>query len=107
MKRLWQKKTESNIRPNFNAKRMFRVGLLCVKFMIRFRRLRFTPEPLSLAEARVNPYAMRMFRKAVDAGAFQVYQHWVKRGQGQNRAAIFEHFPKRELVKQQEKKDSL
>nr|CAD7442469.1 unnamed protein product [Timema bartmani] len=33
----------------------------------------------------------------IDACAFRVYGHWVKKGEGQNRAALFENMPKTEL----------
>lgn len=87
--------------PKFDARRTLRVGMTCVRFLVRFRRLRFTPEPLSLPACRDGPYSMRPFRKVIDAAAFGVYSHWVQRraGEGQNRAALFEHFPKREVVK--------
>lgn len=97
--KVFRAKDEEGSTHQFNARRTLRVALSAVRFMIRFQRLRFTPEPLSLQQARVSPYAMRMFRKVIDNSAFRVYGHWVKRGEGQNRAAIFEHFPKRELVK--------
>ncbi len=83
--------------PPFKARHVFRIGLTCVRFLIRLRRLRITPEPLSLQQTRVNPYSMRAFRKVIDGGAFNIYSHWVKKGEGQNRAALFEHFPRREM----------
>lgn len=35
--------------------------------------------------------------KVIDACAFRVYAHWVKKGDGQNRAELFENHPKVEL----------
>nr|CAD7457288.1 unnamed protein product [Timema tahoe] len=35
--------------------------------------------------------------QVIDACAFRVYGHWVKKGEGQNRAALFENMPKTEL----------
>lgn len=81
----------------FNARRMFRFGILCVQSMVRIRRLKFTPEPLSIMVARRDPYRMKAVRKVIDACAFRVYAHWVKKGEGQNRAALFEHHAKIEL----------
>jgi len=81
----------------FNARQMFRFGILCVQSMVRIRRLRFTPEPLSIHVAREGPYRMKAVRKVIDACAFRVYAHWVKKGEGQNRAALFENHPKVEL----------
>jgi len=81
----------------FNARRMFRFGILCVRSMVRIRRLKLTPEPLSIAIARHDPYRMKAVRKVIDACAFRVYAHWVKKGEGQNRAALFENHPKVDL----------
>ena len=38
-----------------------------------------------------------MVRKIIDAGAFRIYGHWVKRGENQDRAALFEITPKKDL----------
>lgn len=35
--------------------------------------------------------------QAIDGCAFRVYHHWVKRGEVQNRAALFENRPKVEM----------
>lgn len=35
--------------------------------------------------------------KVIDGCAFRVYGHWVKKGEGQNRAALFENTPRTEL----------
>jgi phosphorylase kinase gamma subunit len=47
--------------------------------------------------AGIEPYRIRALRRAVDGCAFRVYHHWVKRGELQNRAALFENRPKQEL----------
>lgn len=81
----------------FDARKMFKFGILCVRAIVRIQRLRFTPEPLSMEVARVDPYRIKVLRKVIDACAFRVYGHWVKKGEGQNRAALFENMPKVEL----------
>jgi len=81
----------------FNPRRKWRVVIKTVKFAVRISRLKDTPEPLSLKTASISPYKMRMFRKVIDGAAFRVYGHWVKRGEGQNRAAMFELSPKTEV----------
>lgn len=81
----------------FNAKKTFQFGILCVRALVRIRRLRFTPEPLSLILARTDPYRIKTLRKVIDGCAFRVYCHWVKKGEVQNRAALFENHPKVEL----------
>lgn len=81
----------------FNARRKFQWVILVVRSTIRIQRLRYTPEPLSLDVARNDPYRLKLLRKVVDGCAFRVYGHWVKKGEGQNRAALFENTPKTEL----------
>lgn len=36
-------------------------------------------------------------QQVIDGCAFRVYGHWVKKGEGQNRAALFENTPRTEL----------
>lgn len=81
----------------FNARKKFQFVILVVRAAIRIKRLRFTPEPLSIGVARVDPYRIKILRKVIDGCAFRVYGHWVKKGEGQNRAALFENTPKTEL----------
>ncbi|NXQ88926.1 PHKG1 kinase, partial [Nyctibius grandis] len=38
-----------------------------------------------------DPYALKPVRKLIDACAFRTYRHWVKKGEAQNRAALFEN----------------
>lgn len=100
----------------FNARKKFQFAILCVRAMIRIQRLRYTPEPLDFEEAMRDPYRIKVLRKVkkkfvsnrkffqplhqqvIDACAFRVYGHWVKKGEGQNRAALFENQAKTELV---------
>jgi len=82
----------------FNARKKFQFAILCVRAMIRIQRLRYTPEPLDFEEAMRDPYRVKVLRKVIDACAFRVYGHWVKKGEGQNRAALFENQAKTELV---------
>ncbi|KAK4877797.1 hypothetical protein RN001_010303 [Aquatica leii] len=82
---------------SFHPRRKFQWAILVVRAMIRIQRLRFTPEPLSLDIARIDPYRIKLLRKVIDGCAFRVYGHWVKKGEGQNRAALFENQPKTEL----------
>lgn len=81
----------------FNARKTFELACLVVRAMVRIKRLRMTPEPLSVSVAQFDPYRIKTLRKAIDGCAFKVYNHWVKRGEVQNRAALFENHPKQEL----------
>ena len=84
----------------FEALKKFRLAAIGVRFLVRLQKLKLTPQPLSLRVASQQPYAVKEMRKVVDAAAFRVYAHWVKRGEGQNRAAMFELKPKTELKRQ-------
>lgn len=47
----------------FNARKKFQFIILVVRAAIRIKRLRFTPEPLSIGVARVDPYRIKILRK--------------------------------------------
>jgi len=81
----------------FNARAKLKETMLLVRCMVRIQRLKLTPKPLSLATARVDPYRIRVLRKVLDKCAYKVYGHWVKKGEGQDRAALFQNSPKMEL----------
>ncbi|KQS29796.1 phosphorylase b kinase gamma catalytic chain, skeletal muscle/heart isoform isoform X4 [Drosophila subpulchrella] len=81
----------------FNARKKFQFAILVIRAVIRIRRLRFTAEPLHVEEAIRDPYRVKVLRKVIDGCAFRVYGHWVKKGEGQNRAALFENTPRTEL----------
>lgn len=38
-----------------------------------------------------DPYAIKPLRKMIDACAFKIYSPWLKEGQTQNRATLFEN----------------
>ena len=63
----------------------------------RIRNLHLHPPAISHDDVRRDPYGVKTFRKIIDAGAFRIYGHWVKKGENQNRAALFENGPKRDL----------
>ena len=53
---------------------------------------------MTLKDIKPNPYENRYIRKLIDSCAFHIYAHWVKRGEEQNRAALFETAPKMPAV---------
>lgn len=81
----------------FDAKKTFQFYALCIRAMVRLKRLKYCPEPLSVDVACSDPYRIKTLRKVIDGCAFKVYCHWVKRGEVQNRAALFENHPKMEV----------
>ena len=55
---------------------------------------------VQLSHVQRDPYRQRLVRKVIDAGAFKIYGHWVKRSMDeneQNRAAIFQNSIKLEM----------
>lgn len=81
----------------FNARKKFQFAILCIRAVVRIKRLRYTPEPLRAEDALRDPYRIKVLRKVIDGCAFRVYGHWVKKGEGQNRAALFENTPRCEV----------
>uniref|UniRef100_A0A0X3PEF4 phosphorylase kinase n=1 Tax=Schistocephalus solidus TaxID=70667 RepID=A0A0X3PEF4_SCHSO len=82
----------------FNAKRRFRAAYVAVRFIHLLRELKACGTSLSIYKLTSDPYANKRLRKLIDTLAYDVYSHWIKRGDEQNRAALFENQPHRELV---------
>lgn len=79
----------------FSAKRRFKAAVYCIWSCHMLEKLRMTTKTISLESIGLVPYENRFVRSLIDACAFQIYGHWVKRGEEQNRAALFESTPKR------------
>ena len=58
-------------------------------------KMRKTPKTITLESMGSSPYENRYVRSLIDGRAFHIYGHWVKRGEEQNRAALFETAPKK------------
>ncbi|XP_019741489.1 phosphorylase b kinase gamma catalytic chain, skeletal muscle/heart isoform isoform X1 [Hippocampus comes] len=82
----------------FSPYRKFKVICLTVLATMRiycsYRRVK----PVTKEVIKSDPYAVKPIRKLIDACAFKIYGHWVKKGQAQNRAALFENTPKAILL---------
>ena len=76
-----------------------KTAIICVRFLVRLSRIKITPVLFSLEATRFNPYNMRNIRHSIDHTAFGLYNHWIQKGQCQDRAAVFQHSPKRNLKK--------
>ncbi|XP_041349565.1 phosphorylase b kinase gamma catalytic chain, liver/testis isoform-like isoform X2 [Gigantopelta aegis] len=75
----------------FMAKKVFVSAIWCVRFFYRLQYFYRHPPPISFETVTTNPYSVKLMRKLIDGCAFGMYGHWVKRGDNQNRAALFEH----------------
>ncbi|XP_038591735.1 phosphorylase b kinase gamma catalytic chain, liver/testis isoform [Micropterus salmoides] len=78
----------------FSPRKTFRVFILsvlaCIRIYSRYRRAR----PLTREVLARDPYSLRGVRKLIDGCAFRIYGHWVKKGEQQNRAALFQNTAK-------------
>ncbi|RVE64792.1 hypothetical protein OJAV_G00129380 [Oryzias javanicus] len=78
----------------FSPYRRFKVicttVLATMRIYCNYRRAK----PVTKEVIQSDPYAVKPIRKLIDACAFKIYGHWVKKGQTQNRAALFENTPK-------------
>ncbi|XP_065831221.1 phosphorylase b kinase gamma catalytic chain, liver/testis isoform-like isoform X2 [Oscarella lobularis] len=81
----------------FSPRRKFKVYILAVLFTMTIGHVQ--EAPVSLMSISSAPYRYRFMRKLIDECAFKIYGHWVKRGDNQNRATLFENQPKTELFK--------
>ncbi|NIG60312.1 phosphorylase b kinase gamma catalytic chain, skeletal muscle/heart isoform [Pontoporia blainvillei] len=68
--------------------------LASVRIYHQYRRVK----PVTREIVIRDPYALRPLRRLIDAYAFRIYGHWVKKGQQQDRAALFENTPKAVLL---------
>ncbi|OCT64538.1 hypothetical protein XELAEV_18045637mg [Xenopus laevis] len=69
-------------------------ALACVRILVRWRRAR----PITSQLLMRDPYGIKGVRRLIDACAFRIYGHWVKKGERQNRAALFQNQPKALLL---------
>ncbi len=70
-------------------KLLFQLAILQVRALVRLYRIKKVPQLIALEAVSYNPYASRKIRKQIDAVAFRVYAHWVKKGREQYRDALF------------------
>ena len=47
----------------FNARKTFKLAIVCVRSLIRIRKYRFTPEVLNMAIIGFQPYKIKLLRK--------------------------------------------
>jgi phosphorylase kinase gamma subunit len=83
----------------FLARKTFRVYIKVIMTISRLKTLKNKPQPIRVSELIENPYRFKPYRRVIDSAAFTIYGHWVKKGEQQNRAALFEIEPKNDLKK--------
>lgn len=78
----------------FSPRKTFRVYIVCVLACIRIYSRYRNVRPLTRELLARDPYSFRGVRKLIDGCAFRIYGHWVKKGEQQNRAALFQNTAK-------------
>ncbi|KAG8587515.1 hypothetical protein GDO81_005695 [Engystomops pustulosus] len=83
---------------HFSPYRKFKVVCLTVLASVRIYHYYRKVKPVTKEIVARDPYAIKPIRKMIDACAFKIYGHWVKKGEQQNRAALFENTAKAILL---------
>ncbi|XP_019777291.1 phosphorylase b kinase gamma catalytic chain, liver/testis isoform isoform X1 [Delphinus delphis] len=78
---------------NLSPRQRFRVAVWTVLAAGRVALSTHRVRPLTKSALLRDPYALRPVRRLIDSCAFRLYGHWVKKGEQQNRAALFQHRP--------------
>ncbi|XP_012925913.1 phosphorylase b kinase gamma catalytic chain, skeletal muscle/heart isoform isoform X1 [Heterocephalus glaber] len=90
---------------HFSPRGKFKVIAVTVLASVRIYYQYRRAKPVTREIVIRDPYALRPLRRLIDAYAFRIYGHWVKKGQQQNRAALFENTPKAVLLSLAEEED--
>ncbi|XP_078679718.1 phosphorylase b kinase gamma catalytic chain, skeletal muscle/heart isoform-like isoform X4 [Branchiostoma floridae x Branchiostoma belcheri] len=88
-----------SIEGKFDAKSKFKAAIAAVCATQRLQAGLNRQQVLTFQNVAEDPYRVRGIRRVIDGCAFRIYGHWVKKGEDQNRAALFENFPKRDATK--------
>ncbi|XP_056325791.1 phosphorylase b kinase gamma catalytic chain, liver/testis isoform [Danio aesculapii] len=78
----------------FSPRKTFKALILTVLACIRMQCHYYRARPLTKELLSRDPYSIRGVRKLIDGCAFRIYGHWVKKGEQQNRAALFQNTAK-------------
>ncbi|XP_075705345.1 phosphorylase b kinase gamma catalytic chain, liver/testis isoform isoform X1 [Rhinoderma darwinii] len=89
-----QRDSGSTVTPYHRFRIAAWAALACVRILVRWRRARPVTRELLISD----PYGVKGIRRLIDACAFRIYGHWVKKGERQNRAALFQNQPKALLL---------
>lgn len=90
-------KDASKIERKFMARKTFKVYIQVAMVISRLKTLKNNQQSIQTLDLLENPYRFKIYRRIIDTAAFNIYGHWVKKGEHQNRAALFEMQPKCDL----------
>ncbi|XP_055486424.1 LOW QUALITY PROTEIN: phosphorylase b kinase gamma catalytic chain, liver/testis isoform-like [Leucoraja erinacea] len=85
-------------RRSFTPIQKFRAGVWAARMCVGLFTALGRAKPVGRTEFSQDPYSSRFVRKLIDGCAFSIYGHWVKKGQNQNRAALFQRQSKVQLA---------
>ena len=71
--------SDANVKFKFNAKKTFKTAILCVRFLVRLKRIKITPVLFSLDATRCNPYHMRNIRHSIGKLSDKVFLNTTQR----------------------------
>ncbi|KAJ8042634.1 Phosphorylase b kinase gamma catalytic chain, skeletal muscle/heart isoform [Holothuria leucospilota] len=80
----------------FHPRRRFKAIIIIVYAVCSLQKYSLQ-KSVPVSRVCADPYGSKEFRKVLDTSAFAIYGHWVKKGERQNRAALFENVIKAEL----------
>jgi len=83
-------------KPTGNRRR-FVAAAHAIRFVYRLRTALRNNNFISSGQATQAPYQQKVLRQQIDAAAFKVYGHWVKKEEQQNRMTLFQNDEKRNL----------
>lgn len=64
-------KLQMRRQSQFNARKKFQYAILCVRAMVRIKRLRYTLEPLRMEDSLRDPYRVKVLRKVMSPNTSQ------------------------------------
>ena len=65
--------SDANVKFKFNAKKTFKTAILCVRFLVRLKRIKITPVLFNLDATRCNPYHMRNIRHSIGKLSYKIF----------------------------------
>lgn len=100
LKHPWLEGVQISRLQTFVGRIKLRGAIIAVRTCLAFRQMIQEKQEITMEMATSAPYKVKTFRKLIDSCAFRIYGHWVqrKRDDIQNRGALFENHPKKEIL---------
>lgn len=79
-----------HVSKSFNPRKKFRLAFHVVKTFVRLRHLHASPIPIACSTLYDQPYQCKEFRRMIEAVAINIYGHWIKKNDIQNRGSLYQ-----------------